>query len=164
MFFLQEYSDLAHRIPTTCEWKFSGLDSASTHGTDHSANAQTCVARSRRQIERLLRAARRSQQSCPAHRRIGTGHAGMVRSLRRRWLHLALRLVSVGNTRRDAIFGNPALQSGHAMIRKLKSGQYRLYSRKINPATKRPRNLGTFKTRAAAEKHEREVQYFKKRS
>lgn len=49
------------------------------------------------------------------------------------------------------------------MIRKLKSGQYRLYSRKINPATKRPRNLGTFETRAAAEKHEREVQYFKKR-
>lgn len=50
------------------------------------------------------------------------------------------------------------------MIRKLKSGQYRLYSRKINPATKRRRNLGTFATRAAAEKHEREVQYFKKRS
>ena len=48
------------------------------------------------------------------------------------------------------------------MIRKLKSGQYRLYSRKKNPATGKPRNLGTFATRAAAEKHEREVQYFKK--
>jgi len=47
------------------------------------------------------------------------------------------------------------------MIRKLKSGEYRLYSRKINPKTGRHRNLGTFKTRAAAEKHEREVQYFK---
>ena len=47
------------------------------------------------------------------------------------------------------------------IIRKLKSGEYRLYSRKINPKTGRHRNLGTFKTRAAAEKHEREVQYFK---
>ena len=48
------------------------------------------------------------------------------------------------------------------MIRKLKSGGYRLYSRKINPKTRRRRNLGTFKTRAAAEKHERAVQYFKR--
>jgi hypothetical protein len=48
------------------------------------------------------------------------------------------------------------------MIRKLKTGEYRLYSRKINPKTKRRRNLGTFKTRAAAEQHEREIQYFKK--
>ena len=49
-----------------------------------------------------------------------------------------------------------------AMIRKLKSGGYRLYSRKINPKTGRRRNLGTFKSRAAAEKHERAVQYFKR--
>lgn len=49
------------------------------------------------------------------------------------------------------------------MIRKLKSGQYRLYSRKVDPKTGRRRNLGTFETRAAAEKHEREVQYFKRR-
>jgi hypothetical protein len=48
------------------------------------------------------------------------------------------------------------------MIRKLKSGAYRLYSRKIDPKTGRRRNLGTFKTRAAAEKHERAVQYFKR--
>ena len=48
------------------------------------------------------------------------------------------------------------------MIRKLKSGKYRLYSRKIDPRTKRRRNLGTFDTRAAAEKHERAVQYFKR--
>jgi len=48
------------------------------------------------------------------------------------------------------------------MIRKLKSGQYRLYSRKKNPQTGKRRNLGTFTTRAAAEQHEREVQYFKK--
>lgn len=48
------------------------------------------------------------------------------------------------------------------MIRKLKSGGYRLYSRKINPKTGRRRNLGTFTTRTAAEKHERDVQYFKR--
>ena len=47
------------------------------------------------------------------------------------------------------------------MIRKLKSGRYRLYSRKLGPRTKRRRNLGTFNTRAAAERHERAVQYFK---
>ena len=48
------------------------------------------------------------------------------------------------------------------MIRKLSSGQYRLYSRKADPKTGKRRNLGTFSTRAAAEKHEREVQYFKR--
>jgi len=48
------------------------------------------------------------------------------------------------------------------MIRKLPSGQYRLYSRNINPKTGRRRNLGTFRTRAEAEKHERAVQYFKR--
>jgi hypothetical protein len=51
----------------------------------------------------------------------------------------------------------------NSMIRKLRSGQYRLYSRKKNPRTGKRRNLGTFKTRAAAEKHERAVQYFKRR-
>ena len=48
------------------------------------------------------------------------------------------------------------------MIRKLTTGQYRLYSRKKDPKTGRRRNLGTFKSRAAAEKHERAVQYFKR--
>jgi hypothetical protein len=48
------------------------------------------------------------------------------------------------------------------MIRKLASGEYRLYSRKKNPKTGKRRNLGTFKTRKAAQKHEREVQYFKR--
>jgi hypothetical protein len=51
---------------------------------------------------------------------------------------------------------------GGDMIRKLKSGEYRLYSRKTDPKTGKRRNLGTFKTRAAAEKHERDVQYFKR--
>jgi len=48
------------------------------------------------------------------------------------------------------------------MIRKLKSGEYRLYSRKKDPKTGRRRNLGTFSSRAAAEKHERAVQFFKR--
>lgn len=48
------------------------------------------------------------------------------------------------------------------MIRKLKSGQYRLFSRKKDPRTGKRRNLGTFSTRQAAEQHEREVQYFKR--
>ena len=47
------------------------------------------------------------------------------------------------------------------MIRKLESGEYRLYSRKADPKTGKRRNLGTFKSRQAAERHERAVQYFK---
>jgi len=49
------------------------------------------------------------------------------------------------------------------MIRKISSGEYRLYSRKRNPRNGRRRNLGTFKTRAEAERHERAVQFFKRR-
>jgi hypothetical protein len=48
------------------------------------------------------------------------------------------------------------------MIRKLSNGEFRLYSRKLDPKTGRKRNLGTFRTREAAEKHERAVQYFKR--
>ena len=48
------------------------------------------------------------------------------------------------------------------MIRKLKSGLYRLYSRKKNPKTGKRRNLGTFRTRAAAVQHERAIQFFKR--
>jgi hypothetical protein len=48
------------------------------------------------------------------------------------------------------------------MIRKLQNGEYRLYSRKANPKTGKRRNLGTFGSREAAEKHERAVQYFKR--
>lgn len=47
------------------------------------------------------------------------------------------------------------------MIRKLKSGKYRLYSRKVNAKTGKRRNLGTFDSREAAQEHERDVQYFK---
>ncbi len=48
------------------------------------------------------------------------------------------------------------------MIRKLKSGKYRLYSRKKDPKTGKRRNLGTFDSKEAAQKHERAVQYFKR--
>jgi hypothetical protein len=49
------------------------------------------------------------------------------------------------------------------MIRKLKSGKYRLYSEKKDPKTGKRRNLGTFDTREAAQKHEREVEFFKRK-
>jgi hypothetical protein len=47
------------------------------------------------------------------------------------------------------------------MIRKLQDGQYRLYSRKKDAKSGKRKNLGTFATRKAAEKHEKAVQYFK---
>jgi len=49
------------------------------------------------------------------------------------------------------------------MIRKLPSGEYRLYSRKIYPKTGKRRNLGTFPTKEAAARHERDIHYFKRR-
>ena len=49
------------------------------------------------------------------------------------------------------------------VIRKLPSGKYRLYSRKKNPRTGKRRNLGTFATRAAAERHDQAVQFFKRK-
>jgi hypothetical protein len=69
------------------------------------------------------------------------------------WNHASIGTVAKpGRAARDAC----------AMIRKLKSGQYRLYSRKKDPRTGKRRNLGTFDSRKAAEQHEREVQYFKR--
>ena len=76
----------------------------------------------------------------------------------------------VGSLREPTLRGSPksltgaAAKAGHAgpMIRKLSSGGYRLYSRKVDPKTGKRRNLGTFDTREQAEKHEREVQYFKR--
>lgn len=53
-------------------------------------------------------------------------------------------------------------RDGGSMIRKLQSGEYRLYSKKKDPKTGKRRNLGTFKSRAAAERHEKAVQYFKR--
>jgi len=62
---------------------------------------------------------------------------------------------------KDWLFHGQA-HEGERMIRKLKSGKYRLYSRKKNPKTGKRRNLGTFDTREEAEQHERAVQYFKR--
>jgi hypothetical protein len=66
--------------------------------------------------------------------------------------------VCVFATAKDAQFNGGA----ENMIRKLTSGQYRLYSRKKNPKTGKRRNLGTFASLAAARKHERAVQFFKR--
>jgi hypothetical protein len=49
------------------------------------------------------------------------------------------------------------------MIRKLASGGYRLYSRKKDPKTGKRKNLGTFKSKEEAERHERAVQFFKRK-
>jgi hypothetical protein len=68
---------------------------------------------------------------------------------------------SAGPERRRRIARSPG-ERRTAMIRKLKSGEYRLYSRKTDPKTGKRRNLGTFGSREAAEKHERAVQYFKR--
>jgi hypothetical protein len=54
------------------------------------------------------------------------------------------------------------LEEDNAMIRKLKSGEYRLYSKKKSSKTGKRKNLGTFKSLAAAKKHERAVQFFKR--
>ena len=48
------------------------------------------------------------------------------------------------------------------MIRRLSSGKFRLYSKKKDSRTGKRKNLGTFGSRAAAEKHERAVQFFKR--
>jgi hypothetical protein len=77
------------------------------------------------------------------------------------WLQRTLNPVNSCG-RPSVVTAGGGVRETACMIRKLKSGEYRLYSRKINPKTGKRRNLGTFKTRAAAEKHEREVQYFKR--
>jgi hypothetical protein len=69
------------------------------------------------------------------------------------WIGQWLRLVPLSDGR--AVLGC-------FVIRKLQSGKYRLYSRKKNPKTGKRRNLGTFNSRNAAEKHERAVQFFKR--
>jgi hypothetical protein len=79
--------------------------------------------------------------------------AGYRRYLRLTLAKLRARLRKVPRT----------VERNTQVIRKLASGQYRLYSKKKDPKTGKRRNLGTFRTRAAAEKHERQVQYFKRR-
>ncbi len=61
-----------------------------------------------------------------------------------------------------SVYALIAYEGGKSVIRKLKSGKYRLYSRKVDEKTGKRKNLGTFDSRAAAEKHERAVQFFKR--
>jgi len=68
--------------------------------------------------------------------------------------------VTFGDRSHGTSLASPTTEA--VMIRKLKSGEYRLYSRKKDPKTGKRKNLGTFGSREAAEKHEREVQYFKR--
>jgi hypothetical protein len=77
-------------------------------------------------------------------------------------LEAPIRLGRFGTSDRQWLLMPGTSNEAHRMIRKLQSGEYRLYSRKVDPKTGKRRNLGTFKSRAAAEKHERAVQYFKR--
>jgi hypothetical protein len=69
-----------------------------------------------------------------------------------------------GTRKRPFLFANRRTDIGilFCMIRKLQSGEYRLYSRKKDSKSGKRKNLGTFSSRAAAQKHERAVQYFKR--
>ena len=73
-----------------------------------------------------------------------------------------IRDPSTGDGLGNRRFARNNPEAATRMIRKLKSGGYRLYSRKLNPKTGKRRNLGTFPTREGAEKHERAVQFFKR--
>ena len=70
--------------------------------------------------------------------------------------------MSEAHVTQNSELAEPGVREVKTMIRRLKSGKYRLYSRKKDPKTGKRRNLGTFGSREAAEKHEREVQYFKR--
>jgi len=78
-------------------------------------------------------------------------------------LHLSLtgRCQGAGGARED--FGLRIRFRSIEMIRKLKSGKYRLYSQKKDPNTGKRKNLGTFETREAAKKHEQDVEFFKRK-
>ena len=65
-------------------------------------------------------------------------------------------------TIKSGVVGSNNSKTPNNMIKKLNSGKYRLYSRKLDKQTGKRRNLGTFSTRGGAEKHERAVQYFKR--
>jgi hypothetical protein len=75
------------------------------------------------------------------------------------------RTLTAGRTWPEPVILKVRLQNNGelaGMIRKLKSGEYRLYSRKKNPKTGKRRNLGTFPSLAKAKEHERAVQFFKR--
>jgi hypothetical protein len=82
-----------------------------------------------------------------------------------RHIPIALASAGAGESARPPVPPNRATLrvSRLPMIRKLPSGEYRLFSSKQDPRTGKRRNLGTFRTRAAALRHERAVQFFKRR-
>ena len=63
---------------------------------------------------------------------------------------------------RDILHRRTLAQEGCEMIRKLKTGEFRIYSRRQDPKTGRRKNLGTFSTREKAQEHEKAIQYFKR--
>jgi hypothetical protein len=77
-------------------------------------------------------------------------------------VHTSETAFAVPIRRRSWATDNAAPASTFGMIRKLKSGEFRLYSRKKNPKTGKRRNLGTFASLEKAKQHERAVQYFKR--
>ena len=72
-----------------------------------------------------------------------------IRMIRRR--HGGSCLTVRTEQRSGRAIGSASINERPSMIRKLRSGHYRLYSRKVDPKTGKRRNLGTFKSRAAAE-------------
>jgi hypothetical protein len=86
---------------------------------------------------------------------VPAGNRAKSASARSAWKH--------GNVASLFFAAKPKIKThGVTMIRKLKTGEYRVYSRKLDKNTGRRRNLGTFSSREAAQKHEREIQYFKR--
>jgi hypothetical protein len=76
--------------------------------------------------------------------------------------HLTLQDGQPGLCEDKAERGDPDFPKEDAMIRKLKTGEFRIYSRHPDPRTGKRKNLGTFTTREKAEEHERAIQYFKR--
>jgi hypothetical protein len=107
-----------------------------------------------RRFERIADAAYRRQ----AHVKVVPRVAGAHRIVRRYPRIDLLEKLAIGLVERRI---EPLNDRGRNDAKALRKGGYRLYSRKKNPKSGKRRNLGTFKTRAAAEKHERAVPYFK---
>ena len=106
-------------------------------------------------VDGLCKAGARSPHVSSRHRGCSTSSRRVHRDLRGAQFQR-----SPQSMRRNAAEADP---EGVHMIRKLANGKYRLYSRKVDPRTGKRRNLGTFDSRAKAEKHERAVQFFKRR-
>src|ERR1051326_1547922 len=117
---------------------FHSAREASLHHASNGSSASACCSQNSRRVLRAM------------IRIIGLYHAPVAGS----WIVAAL----------GSVLTVPASDEGvTTMIRKLKSGEYRLYSKEKDPKTGKRRNLGTFSSREAAEEHEKDVQTFKHR-